>query len=490
MVSSQPNLLALPAEVLLNILWHSRELSLINVSRLTHAALPAFSPLARSVAVLAFSKTNTLCPSPGGENYKGPVTEWFLQEFHSILPKDANLSFPLSPDKRAQLQHDVLCSGWWNINRFYGVHLFLFQYHLLNLEARVDESKFWMEVAQSHYFARYTRNVAQHWKQWTAPLGSSQSSKLPSILPWKSMPNQTFWMGSPLEEPVRHPPIFGDMISEEETTLTLNQHAFMFERNSFGLECWNILRVNVAGWCSDNDGGDEIHTAHEEQENRQDRKSRLSSLPPRPLLTPPFTPRKRGILVYLVQEAAGRCFITDTPLLNNNASRHDDRKLLHRAIIEAIPLGDVQFIKVLLALLQEQTPPHLAPDQGYSQALAATVDGSEDRSMVHLLEEKASWSQEDMDKYVFIAMSSGNLHVLNVLLDVYATYDKRTEDVIRFGERMHRLIDKYDSSIDDLSIVNNPTTRDAVRKAIKKKVRSMKINVRTADYTKDKWLDE
>ncbi|KEF51520.1 uncharacterized protein A1O9_12437 [Exophiala aquamarina CBS 119918] len=481
MASSKANLSSLPAELLLSILYQSRELSLINVCREFRACLPPFSPIARSLAVLAFSKVNHASTSPDGQYYQGPVMEPFLQEFRSALDEATGLAFPLSPEQRAHLQQDVLCSGWWNINRFHAVHLFLFRYHLLSLEARLSEDPFRIPDAQIDSFKQYIRNFETHWSLWTTPRKTMQEPDFPFIMPWKSMPNYYLHTDVLLTRAVTYMTPMLPAVTVESTDISMNQHAFVFQRGWHMPEYWNIMRVNNSDM-SDNVGPRDP-TAQMLENRRLDGKGRKYFLPPRPLLVPPFTARKRGILVYLIQEAAGRYFITDIPDLNHNSTREDDERILSNAILEAIPIGDIPFLKILLTLLQGQNPPHLSPDQSYTGALIAPVAGTQDRAMVQLYIEEASWSREEMDRYVLTAMRSGNPDVLSVLLDIYAVYDRRIEEIERFAQRMSGLLDKTEF-LDDAS-------HDQIRDVVTRKIKSMKAAaIRSSDYARDKWLVE
>lgn len=480
MASSEASLSSLPAELLLSILWQSRELSLINVCREFRACLPPFSPLARSLAVLAFSKVNRVPKSTDGQYYQGPITETFLQEFHSVLDEAADLKFPLSSEQHARLQHEVLCSGWWNINRFHAVHLFLFRYHLLSLDARLSDEPFRLSDSQIDFFKQHICNFETHWSLWTTRRGTTGKPDFPIIMPWKSMPNYYLKADVRLTQAVTYMTPMLPPVWVESTDISMSQHAFTFQRGWHGPEYWNIMRVNNSEMC-DFLGADT--GVNESLENRKlDGKYRIYFLPPRPLLTPPFTARKRGILVYLIQEAAGRCFITDMPYLNHNSTREDDKRILRHAILEAIPLGDIPFLKILLTLLQGQNPPHLSPDQSYTGSLVAPVAGTQDRAMVQLYIEKASWSREEMDEYVLAAMRSGNSEVLSVLLDIYAAYDRRVEDIDQFSQRMSGLLGRS-GSLEDVS-------QDQIRDIVARKIKSMKAAVRSSDYARDKWLME
>lgn len=491
MASSSASLSSLPAELLLSILRYSRELSFINVCREFRDCLPPFAPLARSLAVLAFSQVSQVQRPSDGQNpgqkleFQGPVTEFFLRPFHSVLDEGMICSFPLSLEDRARLQHDILCSGWWNINRFHAVHLFLFRLHLLSLRDRLVEDSFLTSVDQMQSLAKYVRQFESHWSLWTAPRKEGTVVEdLPLILPWKSMP--TYFVSTRLQLPIEeaYPGPF-DYLTEEACDITLSQHAFVFRRGWHGQECWNIMRVNDS---EPKDVSSRVFFGEyqdgERLENvRVDKKHRQYFLPPRPLLTPPFTARKQGILVYLVQEAAGCCFITDKPDLNQNSTRADDERILHRAILEAIPQGDLPFLKILLIMLQGQSPPHLSPDQSYTGALVAPVPGSQDRAMVQLYVEKASWSQDNMDEYVVTAMRAASPEALSILLDIYAGYDKRLDDVHRFEERMARLLGQSQLGEDDGS-------QARIRDVVVRKVKSLKAAVRNSYYTRDKWVAE
>lgn len=397
-----------------------------------------------------------------------------------------NCSFPLSPEDRACLQHDILCSGWWNINRFHAVHLFLFRYHLRSLKARLEEDACLTSVDQVHSFAKYVRKFESHWALWTAPRkGGTVVEDLPLILPWKSMP--TYFVSTRLKLPSEEafPGPYYDL-TEEACDITVSQHAFVFRRGWHGQECWNIMRVNDF---EPKNGSSRLFFGEDQNgerlENmRVDKKNRPYFLPPRPLLTPPFTPRKQGILVYLVQEAAGCCFITDKPYLNQNSTRADDEKVLHRAILEAIPMGDLPFLKILLIMLQGQSPPHLSPDQSYTGALVAPVSGSQDRAMVQLYVEKASWSQANMDEYVVTAMRAKSPEALSILLDIYAVYDQRLDDVQRLEERMGRLLGQSSQLGED------DDSQARIRDVVVRKVKSLKAAVRNSYYTRDKWVAE
>lgn len=405
-----------------------------------------------------------------------------------IIPSIGQFHYP--PQERAQLQHDVLCSGWWNINRFHAIHLFLFRHHLLSFRTRLNEPQFLISPDQRNKLDEYIRRFDVHWSRWVAPRERG-AEDFPLILPWKSMPSCHFFIStyspalplapvlevssegsSGLTPPVvvTFPPL-NNVSTREACDITLSQHAFIFRRAWSEQECWNILRVNEGE-------PEEISRrrffqwlqSRETLENvKADSKGRQYFLPPRPLLTPPFTAKKRGILVYLIQEAGGRCFITDTPYLSHNSTRADDEKILHRAILEAIPLGDIPFLKILLIMLQGQSPPHLSADPSFTGELISSASGSQDRPMVQLYLEKASWSQENMDEYVLTAMRSGDPEVLSVLLDIYAVYDKRMDDVERFEERMCELLWQ--------SMEQARDSHDRIRDVVVRKVKSLKASV-------------
>lgn len=485
MASSKANLSSLPAELLLSILWYSRELSLINVCQEFRACLPPFSPLARSLAVLAFSKVNQVSASPDGRNYQGPITESFLQGFHSVLDERMNLSIPLSLEQHAHLQHDVLCSGWWNINRFHAVHLFLFRHHLLSLEARLSEAPFWMSAAQSDSFKQYIRDFETHWSLWTADRATIGAPYFPPIIPWKSMPSYSLNTSARLTQPLISPTPVHNVVSVENTLVTMSQHAFMFQQLWHGPEYWNVMRVNDSepNELSRPYFAQPPQLSGDSLENmKADVKGRKYSMPPRPLLTPPFTTKKRGVLVYLIQEAAGRCFITDTPYLNHGSTRQEDEKTLHNAILEAIPLGDVPFLKILLVLLHGRNPPHLSPDQSYTGALIAPVAGSKDRAMVGLYVQKASWSRGNMDQYVLAAMRSANLEALSVLLDLYAVYDRHVAAIERFERRMLHLLGQ--------SQLLEDASQARLRNIVATKIKAMKAAFRGSEYMPDQWVVE
>jgi len=385
-----------------------------------------------------------------------------------------DLEFPISPTKRAHLQHEVLCSGWWNINRFHAVHLFLFRCHLLSLDARLAYEPFRTSESGTHFFKRYIRDFETHWSSWTTQ-GTAGEPPFPLIMPWRSMP--TFYLNAEVrlsQALTAMIPLFPAM-TLENVDISMNQHAFTFQRGWHGMEYWNIMRVNKTK---------ENSILDESLENRKlDRKFIQYFLPPRPLLTPPFTARKRGILVYLIQEAAGRCFITDIPDLNHNSTREDDERILRHAILEAIPLGDIPFLKILLVLLQGQNPPHLSPDQTYTGSLIAPAAGSQDRAMIQLYTEKASWSQEQMDEYVLVSMRSGNPEALTAILDIYAVYNRRVEDIEHFSQRMFGLLRR--------SELPDHASQEVIRNVIVIKIRSMKAGaIRSSDYARDKWFME
>ncbi|KAK5056820.1 hypothetical protein LTR84_012352 [Exophiala bonariae] len=501
-MASTSNLPSLPAEILLLILGYSRELSLINVCRELRACLPPFTTLARSFAILAFSKISPIHASfhdrPWRQNltFPGPVTESFLQQYHAVLGIGMNVSFPLSSKERAQLQHDVLCSGWWNISRFHAVHLFLFRHHLLSFRARLDEPDLLTGFDQIDKLDAYIRRFESHWASWTAPRNGVGPKDLPLILPWKSMPNYhlSIIISVPLMKPspalqiswdgFARPQPGDELFTEEACEVTLSQHAFIFRQAWAGTECWNVLRINES---EPEDlpsrlsfGGQQSSAILENM--KADSKGRPYFLPPRPLLTSPLTAQKRGILVYLIQEAGGRCFITDIPSLNHDSTRADDEKILHHAILEAIPLGDLPFLKILLIMLQGQSPPHLSADQSFTGELISSAPGSRDRPMVQLYLEKASWSQDNMDEYVLKAMRCGNPEALSILLDIYAVYDKRMEDVERFEERMCELLWQ--------SMEQKCDSHDRIRDVVVRKVKSLKAAVCNMFFTRDKWMVE
>jgi hypothetical protein len=352
---------SLPIEVLVKILWSSRELSLISVCRRFHAGLPAFARLARSFAVLAFCELDGVASAAERDLrcFQGPVTLDFLRRFR--LPADADLALPLSPEARADLQRDVLCSGWWSIDRFYALHLFVWRRHLYAVESRRRQNLFWMEAAPLQQFGHLVRQTKDEWRSISTPPAQAciegedaggpppppppPAAAAPPVLPWKTMPRCQLIMATNKR---RH-----QRVKAVPVHLTVGQ-------TRFGFRCpghpavvvqWDLLDINV-----DDAGRDDFaHNVRTVRFNTDDdrhvpdpEQTQEYHLPPRPLLTAPFTARKRGVLTYLVQEAGGKSFITDDRRRRQGPTEEQDAQLIHRAILDAIPLGDVRFLQILL----------------------------------------------------------------------------------------------------------------------------------------------
>jgi len=146
----------LPIEVLSNIFWQSRELSLIHVNRKIHASLPPYSVCEKSLAISAFCAENESALASGynlhkAANVRGlerhrmsqrllpsPVDRGFMEKYK--LPRAAELSFPLSNDERQSLRKDIFESHWFSVRVFQRLHEFLFLEHIYQLKRLTHNS--------------------------------------------------------------------------------------------------------------------------------------------------------------------------------------------------------------------------------------------------------------------------------------------------------------------------------------------------------------
>jgi hypothetical protein len=110
---SSTSLDSMPAEILEEIFWYSRELSLINVCRQFRRQLPPFCDLARSFAILAFCEVDQSRQVRYGDVdfFPGPITRAFLNRYRLRAPWQERIPTPLTLAQRAQLQYNVLSSG-------------------------------------------------------------------------------------------------------------------------------------------------------------------------------------------------------------------------------------------------------------------------------------------------------------------------------------------------------------------------------------------
>ena len=145
----------LPAELMTKILWISKELSLIHVHPNLHKALPKFSHASMALQLFAFYSPflqdgNGHSLVTGVEELDAtisqPLSDTFLKK-HDI-PGAGFGSKRFADEERANLQHSVILSGWWNIRQF---NLFMLRCQracLLELCDRVQKSG-------KYFWARY-----------------------------------------------------------------------------------------------------------------------------------------------------------------------------------------------------------------------------------------------------------------------------------------------------------------------------------------------
>ena len=137
----------LPAELMTKILWISKELNLIHVHPNLYKVLPKFSHASMALQLFAFyspflqdGKGHTLVT--GVEELDAtisqPLSDTFLKK-HDI-PGAGLGSMRFADPERANLQHSVILSGWWNIRQFNLFMLRCQQACLLELCDRVQKS--------------------------------------------------------------------------------------------------------------------------------------------------------------------------------------------------------------------------------------------------------------------------------------------------------------------------------------------------------------
>ncbi|KIW68629.1 hypothetical protein PV04_04563 [Phialophora macrospora] len=180
-------------------------------------------------------------------------------------------------------------------------------------------------------------------------------------------------------------------------------------------------------------------------------------LPPRTLLRAPFTVRKREILIYLMQELAVRAFLTETV---EHRGPEQDANLLHQAILDAIPTGDVRFLRYLIYLaLQVDSakpkslsgPVNERPSTVRSQMARIPMDIGQalfDHLPTFLRSERG-------EQYILEAIKAGQTDIFALLVDHWLL--SCTEELLgQFESTMTRLLQTAlestpakDDSVDD-----------------------------------------
>ncbi|OCT52596.1 hypothetical protein CLCR_10621 [Cladophialophora carrionii] len=142
-------------------------------------------------------------------------------------------------------------------------------------------------------------------------------------------------------------------------------------------------------------------------------------LPPRSLLRAPFTTRKRGILIYLVQELAVRTFVTE---MVEQRDHEADANLLHQAILDAIPIGDVQFLRYLLYFAVQVDSAnqgfHTGPVNEW-ESTARSENGKTplDIGLTLIKRLPVFLGGERGEQYIFEAIKAGHTDVFALLVD-------------------------------------------------------------------------
>jgi hypothetical protein len=447
----------LPVELLHQILWTSRELSLINVCRRFREELPPFLELARRLAVLAFCEPDTdleqsqRAQHPIPTFLPGPIDPDFLNQFR--LPPTAGLPFPLSIEQRAQLQHDVLSSAWWSPDRFHALHCFLYRYYLISLAKHQRAGTMWMPELDVQKYIGHLRHINAYWTECiqTAALGDPNDSRITSRVVFPTMSVLIWERTSTLD------------CKPEIARCSTSQFGFSWFAYNEGQEAsaaWPLFDVNEPeryGPLNAADGGSDHLDYY---------------LPPRSLLKPPFTSRKRGILICLLQELAGRRFITERAHQQNI---QEDFRLMHEAILFAIPTGDARLLKYLIYLASQITRKSNTAKQPLDSREPPTIlnNGNRIPKDIECVLVDVSFSQNVFLQYYAASVSTRQPHSLKLLLEHIPVFTAQ-ESLNDFQSTMVSIFEQYCGSARTVKSMADNSVLETMLELIDGKIRAMR----------------
>ncbi|EXJ60541.1 hypothetical protein A1O7_04694 [Cladophialophora yegresii CBS 114405] len=211
-------------------------------------------------------------------------------------------------------------------------------------------------------------------------------------------------------------------------------------------------------------------------------------LPPRSLLRAPFATRKREMLIYLVQELAVRSFVTE---MVEQRDHEEDVNLLHQAILDAIPVGDVRFLRYLLYFAVQVD----AANQGFLtgpvnewESTACSENGKipSDISLTLLKRLPTFLNSDRGEQYIFEAIKAAHTDVFALLVDHWLLSCTK-ETVGQFDSTLTRLLQtalegimKQSDDVDDSAEVR-------ARMLVAARRRATEGAGRVTEYESEKW---
>ncbi|KAJ9606795.1 hypothetical protein H2200_008804 [Cladophialophora chaetospira] len=274
----------------------------------------------------------------------------FLRRYR--LPAGANVSVPMTPLQRAQLQHDVLTSGWWTAERLRAVRTFMYRRALRTLQNRMTDGSLQVEDEDIQNLNIHLQEVDRIWDEWTV-----QEDAVLQVSSW-SKPS------------LRLPKMKGILISSPQPLasrmcpihIKVSEDAIRFDRFSRHLGnlrvVWTILDIEVD---AEHDVLDICFVMSTAREVTRD-----YYLPPRTLFNRGSNPQRAGILMAVLAGGAHRKFMTD--MLERQDAKKDGA-IIHEAILDAISAGNATLLRYLLYLaiaLAKQT--RRCNDEGHEKS--------------------------------------------------------------------------------------------------------------------------